>query len=189
MKTHDIAFCKQFIQFHFIDSRRQSKLGLGTIHTHFHTECLGDASCSLADVTKTDNPHFLAFQFHQRSIPIAEVHILGPTALLVFIRIIVHPLGNVQQMGKYHLSHRRSAISRDICHHNPMRLGSIEIHYIISGSQHTDVLQAWQSLHVLSCNQRLVGNQYFGIRCTFHQFRRRSTVVYHQFSQCLKTAP
>ena len=189
MQTHHITFTEQLIQFHFLYSFRQLSLYFRSIRTHLHPESRSNACSCFSCISQPYNADFLSIQFRQFGIPIAEIGIVRPTSLPIGMGIMSHTLSNVKKMCKHHLCHRSSTVGRDIRHNNTAFLGSRYIHYIISGSQDTDIFQCRQCRHILRSNHRLIGYKYFRSGRAFHQLIRSCTVINRQLTQCFQPIP
>lgn len=103
--------------------------------------------------------------------------------------MVLHLLGDVQDMGKNHLRYRIGAIRRYIGNDNAAFAGCIDINDVISGSHHSDIFQLWQCSHHFGCNDNLIGQHHLGIGGTFKYFFRSSTVVNDTFAQSLQFIP
>ena len=134
---------------------------LGSIGAYLHSESGSDARRRLSGVSQADDSQLLPVQFHQIGIPIAEVGIICPTPVTVGIGIMAYTLGDVQYMRKDHLGNGSGAVGRYVGDNDAPRFRSLDVHNIISCSQHADVFQGGQSGHILRRNHRFICNQHF----------------------------
>ena len=189
MQADDVAFGKQFVQFHLLDFGWQLEVRFGGIGTHLHAEADGDACGSHAGVAQADDTHLLAGQFDERCVPEAEVGTVGPAAFVYFFGVVLHLLGNVQQVGKDHLGHGVGTVGGNVGNGDATFFGGSSIYDVVSGSHHTDVFQLGQGGHVFGCNDHFVGEKYVGTFGAFHYFCGGGTVIDDTFAQLLHFVP
>ncbi len=180
---------EQFVQFHLADFGRKLEIGLGSVGAHLHAEANGDAGSGETGVSQAYNAEFFFTQFDEWSVPEAEVFACRPASLMHFFGVVLHLLGDVQNVGKDHLGNRVGAIGRDVGDDDAMFFGSGGVYNVISGGKHTDVLQFGQCSHVFGSEHGFIGQQDFCTGSAFQYFSGSGTVVDATFTQSLQFVP
>ena len=149
----------------------------------------GNASSSISCISQSDKTDFLIPQFYQRSIPKTEILVIGPTAFVDFFRMMLYLLADIKNVRKYHLCNGSCAICRDISYNNTTFFGCCRIHYVVSRSKHTDILQFGQGSHVIGVDDYFIRQNHFSSGCAFQYFFGGSTVINGTFSESFQTFP
>lgn len=89
------------------------------------------------DVTQTDNSYSLVGKFDERRVPITKVGIAAPDSLPCGLGVVVDVVGNVEDVGEYHLSHAVGAVGRNVRHHDTTLGCGLEV----------DIVIAWWPVH------------------------------------------
>ena len=112
--------------------------------------------------------------------PAAPVHLFG---------VVLHLLGDVQDVGKDHLGYGVGAVGGNIGDDDSAFFGGSGVYDVVSGGQHTDILQFGQCRHVLGGEHGFVGQQDFCTSGAFQYFRRGGAVVDGALAQGLQFVP
>ena len=94
-----------------------------------------------ANAAETDDPHTLAGQFHQRSLPEAEVRTIRPLTGLNRICMLLYMMAKLQQQGKNVLGHGVGTVYRHVGNRDATLAGRIGVHHIKPSGQYSDELQ------------------------------------------------
>ena len=140
-------------------------------------------------VAQAYDSKLLFAQFDERRVPEAEVLACCPAAPVHLFRVVLHLLGDVQNMGKDHLGNGVGAVGGNIGDNDAAFFGSGGVYDVVSGSQHTDVFQFGQCRHVLGGEHGFVGQQDFCTSGAFQYFRRGGAVVDGALAQGLQFVP
>ena len=189
VQADDVTFAEQFVQLHLADFGRKLEVGLGGVGTYLHTEADGDAGGGEAGVPQAYDSELFFAQFDERRVPEAEVLACCPAAPVHLFRVVLHLLGDVQNMGKDHLGNGVGAVGGNIGDNDAAFFGSGGVYDVVSGSQHTDVFQFGQCRHVLGGEHGFVGQQDFCTSGAFQYFRRGGAVVDGALAQGLQFVP
>ncbi|MPM96097.1 hypothetical protein SDC9_143254 [bioreactor metagenome] len=154
-----------------------------------HAKSPGDAGGSLPYPAIADDAHRLACQLDQRVVPETEILMAGPPSLLHCIAVMLHMVSDLQQQGKRKLCHRIGTIGRDVGHHHAPLTGSIDIHHVITGCQHPDVLQVGSLGNRICIKGCLVGDDDIGRPNACENLLLFGPVVDGHIAEGLKTFP
>ena len=189
VQTDDVTFAEQLVQLHLADFGRKLEVGLGGVGTYLHTEADGDAGGGKTGVAQAYDTNFLSAQFDEWSVPETEVFACRPASAAHFFGVVLHLLGDIQDVGKDHLGYGVGAVGGNIGDNDAAFFGSGGVYDVVSGSQHTDVFQFGQCRHVLGGEHGFVGQQDFCTSGAFQYFRRGGAVVDGALAQGLQFVP
>ena len=84
------------------------------------------------------------------------------------LAVVLHLLGNVQQMGKYQLGYGVGTVGWNIRHKYTVLTGSLGINDIVASGQHADVLELRKGSYMVRFDAGFVGKYDFCTLCTGH---------------------
>ena len=159
------------------------------IGQHLHAEGPGDARRRPADAPVAHHAEDKACQFPLGGVPIAEIRLLAPLAVVHAPAVIPHPVAQLQQQGKGELGHRLGAVVRHVAHRDAPCRRSGGVHHIVAGGQHPDVAQVRAGGQRGGGDGGLVHQHRPGPRHAGQDELGRGAVVILELAQRLKALP
>ena len=156
---------------------------------YFHAEADGDAGGVVAGLSEADDTDFLTAQFDERSVPEAEIGTVAPTAVAYLVGVVLHLLGDVEDVREDHLRDGRGAVCRDIGNDDAPLFGSGGIDDVVSGGKYADVFQVGQGCDGRRIEHDFVRQQDICSGCTFKYFGGGGTFVNGTFAQAFQFVP
>ena len=83
---------------------------------------------------------------------------------MVVGRVVLHAVGDGEQMGEHHLRHRRRAVGGDVGHHNAQLPGRVDVDHVVARGKHAHILQPGQRTQGGAVEHGLVGEHCVGTR-------------------------
>ena len=105
---------------------------------------------------------------------------------MYLVGVVLHPLGDVEDVGKNHLRNGRGAVCRDVGDRDTPFFGSGGINDVVSGGKYADVFQLGQGCDGCCIEHYFVRQQDVCSGSTFKHFGRGGTVVNGTFAQALQ---
>ena len=189
MKRENVGRGEQFLETDFLYALWQLMGGLAGHGLHFHAEGEGYLCHPLAYVAESYDAEGLACQLMDGRIPIAEVGVVAPSAVAVLLGIVLCAVGHRQQVRKHHLRHALRAVGRYVGHNDAVLVGSGYVYDVVARSQHSNILQARQLLHLAPSYDDLVGKHDLGVGSPCHRLFGRRAVVDGQVAHFLQRSP
>ena len=177
VQADDVTFVEQLVEFRFTDFGRKLEARFGSVGPYLHTEADGYTSGVVAGLSQSYDTDFFSEQLDEWSVVEAEVGILTPVSLADFFGIMAYLLGDVQDMCKYHLSDRGSAVCRDIGDDDAAFTGGVDVYHVVACSHHADVFQIGQGSHCLAVDHYLIGKDGFCTGSTFKNFAGSGAII------------
>ena len=189
VERHHIAVGEQRVHIGFLNAFRQLLLCLGSVSQYLHAKRQGNLCHRLADIAQPHDAHHLAVEFHHGRIDIGEVLTFAPCATVRLGGVVLHAVGDVEQVGKHDLCHRASAVGRHIGHHHAMLARRVEVDDIVACGNHADIFEVGERFNHVAAHHHLVGEDDLRVGSACYHLLGCGAVVHSALAQCFERCP
>ena len=189
VQTQHITLCQHLVQCPFLNIRRQLVDRLAGISHDRHVKSSGNHSYALTDIPKAHNTECLTCELRHRHIHITEIRTCRPLTFTILTGIVFRMIRNCQQVREYHLRHAQRTVGGHVRHDNAVLACCLQIHYVITRGQHTDIPQLWQLLYLLSLQQHLICQHHLCVLSPVDSFFRFCTLIHCQCTHFFQRFP